>query len=138
MGYLGLVSHMGLMGFRKAKDARRGTAPQRDESKPAGVAFWGDDPTAADIANDRYEPVNWPPQPAANDHWPPQPPASDHWPPQPPANDGREWPPAAPASKPAPPAADRQRGGRHARRNPGHHGGAGHRARASLAGRPFG
>lgn len=96
--------------------------PQHDESKPAGVAFWADGPTAADTANDRYETGSWPPQPTANDRY-----QAGSWAPPPPATT-----PAA-----APPAADRHRGGRHARRNPGH-GGAGHHTRASLAARTFG
>jgi hypothetical protein len=70
----------------------------RDESKPAGAAFWADQSTAS-------------------------------WPPPPPAN-------LATAEVTAP---DRRRAGRHAApRNPGHHGGAGQHARASLAALAFG
>src|SRR5580704_8321318 len=47
MGYLGLVSRMGLMAFLRPKGERRGTDLRRDESKPAGAAFWADEPTAS-------------------------------------------------------------------------------------------
>ena len=47
MGYLGLVNHMGLMGFLRPKGERRGMDLLRDESKPAGAAFWADEPTAS-------------------------------------------------------------------------------------------
>jgi hypothetical protein len=74
----------------------------RDESKPAGAAFWADEPTAS---------------------WP-----------SPPAN-----PPAADLPAADLPAPDRRRAGRHAApRNPGHHGGAGQHARASLTALAFG
>ena len=97
MGYLRLVSHMGLMGFLRSKGERRGIDLLRDESKPAGAGFWADEPTAS---------------------WP-----------SPPANL-----PAADVTAP-----DRRRSGRHAApRNPGHHGGAGQHARASLSALAFG
>ena len=57
MGYLGLVSRMGLMAFLRPKGERRGMDLHRDESKPAGGAFWADEadgPTAS-----------WPSQPPA-------------------------------------------------------------------------
>src|SRR5580693_5815364 len=46
MGYLGLVSHMGLMRFLRLRDARRGADLQRDARKPAAGAFWADGPAA--------------------------------------------------------------------------------------------
>jgi len=98
MGYLGLVSHMGLMAFLRPKGERRGMDLLRDDEKPAGAAFWADEPTAS---------------------WPSPPPAT-----------------VAAADVTAP---DRRRAGRHAApRNPGHHGGAGHHARASLTDLAFG
>lgn len=103
MGYLGLVNHMGLMSFLRPKGERRGMDLLRDEGKPAGGAFWADEPTAS-----------WPSPPAAKLT----------------AADPTAADPAAP---------DRRRAGRHAApRNPGHHGGAGHHARASLAALAFG
>ncbi len=98
MGYLGLVNHMGLMSFLRPKGERRGMDLLRDEGKPAGGAFWADEPTAS---------------------WP--------------------SPPAAKLTAADPAAPDRRRAGRHAApRNPGHHGGAGQHARASLAALAFG
>jgi|HubBroStandDraft_3_1064219.scaffolds.fasta_scaffold929112_1 hypothetical protein len=108
MGYLGLVNHMGLMSFLRPKGERRGMDLLRDEGKPAGGAFWADEPTAS-----------WPSPPAAKLT------AAD--------------PTAADPTAPDPTAPDRRRAGRHAApRNPGHHGGAGQHARASLAALAFG
>src|ERR1700722_10529614 len=109
-GYLGLVSHMG---FLRAKDTRRGTAPRRDEGKPAGAAFWADGPAA--------------------DAWTASGPAADAWTASGPAADG----PAANPPAVDLPVPDRRRAVRHAKRNPGH-GGAGQPARASLRVLAFG
>ncbi|HJY71772.1 MAG TPA: hypothetical protein VJ347_08325, partial [Streptosporangiaceae bacterium] len=76
---------------------------RRDESKPAGAAFWADEST--------------PP-------WPSPPPPSLT---------------AADLTAADLTAPDRRRAGRHAApRHPGHHGGAGQHARASLAALAFG
>ena len=113
MGYLGLVSRMGLMAFLRPKGERRGTDLRRDESKPAGAAFWADEPTPP-----------WPSPPPAN------PTAADLTAADLAAAD------LAAADLAAP---DRRRSGRHAApRHPGHHGGAGQHARASLAALAFG